>query len=51
MYVVDFLIIRKPTEASQYLNVLISFGGRIQSWQGLLISSSVVWLLGVYFFA
>jgi ABC-type multidrug transport system fused ATPase/permease subunit len=51
MYVADFLIMHKPTAASRYLDVLFSFNGRIHSWQGLLISATVVWLLSVYLFA
>ena len=50
MYVADFLIMHKPTAASEYLNVLFSFGGRIHSWQGLLLSSTVLWLICVYAF-
>jgi ATP-binding cassette subfamily B protein len=51
MYVVDFLIIKKPTPASQHLDFFVSFHGRIYNTLSLLVSATLIWQLGVYLFA
>ncbi|HEY1628440.1 MAG TPA: ABC transporter ATP-binding protein, partial [Tepidisphaeraceae bacterium] len=51
MYVVDFLILHKPTATSQHLDFFISFHGHIHSTFALLISATLIWQLGVYLFA
>lgn len=47
MYVTDALIIKRPSHTTEILATLFSFGGRISTWQGLLVSS-LGWLFGVY---
>ena len=47
MYVVDFLILHKPTQSSRWVNVLFSFNGRLTDWPALL-ASSLVWLFVIY---
>jgi hypothetical protein len=51
MYVVDHLIRHDDTRWTIALNYLISFGGRLTSWQSLLLSATLCWQVGVYFLA
>src|SRR5215204_302418 len=51
MYVVDHLIRRDDTRWTEALHWLISFNGRLTSWQALLASATLVWLPGVYVIA
>src|SRR5688572_31955991 len=51
MYVVDHLIRRDDTRWTDALHFLISFNGRLTSWQALLASATLVWLPGVYVLA
>ncbi|HYO09689.1 MAG TPA: ABC transporter ATP-binding protein [Tepidisphaeraceae bacterium] len=50
MYVADHLIRREPTGWTQAIHGLVSFGGRLASWQALLVSA-LAWLMGVYVLA
>src|SRR5215218_5651764 len=43
MYVTDQLITHKPTGASDFLHMLVSFNGALTTWQALLVSA-VAWL-------
>src|SRR5687767_1485225 len=51
MYVADHLIRRDDTGWSEALHFLISFNGRLTSWQALLASATLVWLPGIYVLA
>ena len=51
MYVVDHLIRHDDTRWTRGLHFLISFNGRLTSWQQLLASATLVWLPGVYVLA
>jgi ABC-type multidrug transport system fused ATPase/permease subunit len=51
MYVVDHLIRHDETRWTRGLHFLISFNGRLHSWQALLASATLVWLPGVYVLA
>jgi ABC-type multidrug transport system fused ATPase/permease subunit len=51
MYVVDHLIRHDDTRWTGGLHYLISFNGRLQSWQALLASATLLWLPGVYVLA
>jgi ATP-binding cassette subfamily B protein len=48
MYVVDHLIRHDNTVWTRVLHVLVSFNGRLHTWQALLASATLVWLPGVY---
>ena len=50
MYVVDHLIRQDDTRWTRGLHYLISFNGRIEGWQALLVSA-LAWLMGVYLMA
>jgi ATP-binding cassette, subfamily B, bacterial len=51
MYVTDHLILHNPTAVTRRMHTLISFGGHLQSWQALLASATLLWMLGVYIMA
>jgi ATP-binding cassette, subfamily B, bacterial len=51
MYVVDHLIRHDDTRWTRGLHFLISFNGRLHSWQALLASATLIWLPGVYVLA
>src|SRR5688572_21629056 len=48
MYVVDHLIRHDDTRWTAGLHFLISFNGRLTTWQALLASATLVWLPGIY---
>src|SRR5688500_16718409 len=48
MYVVDHLIRHDDTRWTAGLHFLISFNGRLTTWQALLASATLIWLPGVY---
>jgi ATP-binding cassette, subfamily B, bacterial len=50
MYVVDRLAQHEHTRWTEIVHPLISFGGRLATWQPLLLSA-ISWLLGVYLLA
>src|SRR4051794_5076527 len=47
MYVTDYLILHKPTGATNGLHHAISLGGRLHDWRHLL-ASALAWLFVVY---
>jgi len=51
MYVVDHLIRHDDTIWTRGLHFLISFNGRLHSWQALLASATLFWLPGIYVLA
>src|SRR5215218_1996386 len=50
MYVADHLIRHDYTRWSEAIHYLVSFGGRLTTWQSLLVSA-LGWLMGVYLIA